>query len=116
MTGVLFISASEEASLSVADDSVNAFEGTAFPTTAHSRSDLAISTGGMRIMIPNGGGPFVSGDSTSDADAGDDVEGDDGNDDGEGVDAQEHSVSHPSDLLVEVNFKNHRFEHFLMSL
>lgn len=99
------------------DDSID-LSDQAFPTTAHSRSDLIIRNGSMKIMIqPNAGTPFVFGGSSDDADSqGDDANGDDSDDDSADIDLDDDKVPHPTDLLTEVNFRKHKFIRLLSSL
>jgi hypothetical protein len=116
--GGLFLITTTQASPLIFSDSfdvsVDVHSDSAFPTTAHSRSNLVMGDGGMMIMIQPGGG---TGDDDSQGDAGDDGNGNsDGDDDDRFPMGGSDGVVDADELLIEVNFKKHRFDQLLYSI
>ena len=78
----------------------------AYSTISSSQMIQNIPMGGMRIIIPDAGFPYVLGDSTGDVEVPGDVNEDDGNDEGEdlppGADVNDNLSGGTSDILIEV--------------
>lgn len=108
--GGLLVSSSSLAIPSNHDELYPLAEEVSYSTMPFSRVAQGISMGGMRIIIPDAGFPYVFGDSTADVegpgDASENNENDYGNDYGVDEPAQAdvntHEVVSASDLLIEV--------------